>query len=787
MSAPEKARPVGFDFRPRRRIAVDDGQMRGIDRRFAGRAFAPCGDDGAEICAELRFDEQLGEGRMRHVLRLRRQHQFGVGSDFDRAGTAAAVADRDATDLGIVFGRDDHLHRRGQRAVAADEFGPIFLEAHRVVVRLKSHRLEAGRPDRSALDVAQEDVGAGVVAGGVLPPPRDGEIAPAAIARPGRGQHRGEPAVGQEIDFGLCLMRAGERASSGRLQIPLCGTGLRFGGIGTRDQHIPRHAFLQQEFRCLHHGFGVEPRPHDAVQQRVGDGDDRHALVVGHESLDHHDVDTLGQALRRVVERLVEAVASASAGGHQPDQVVGRGLRIDHRGEHRGIGCDHLTAAQSALQAEARDAETRILIGQFDVAGVVGGFRDAPRQAETFRIGDLAAHGQCGRLLQQAPLRRAHDERRHQVFEHRTRPGDQHRAMRNRRYHTAEPEPVASGNVALGNGDEAGEPGFRGKQVIATGIEHAVIDQIADRQQLARRFEQEFEIHRHGHRASRGLQRLDPLVQCQARRLVERQIRHLGGDHGATGLGPEHHVGRGSMALLECERAGHVENGLRTGNHDGEERGKVRIGHGFAHLIDQCGKICIQFGPGDRLSVATIAQTRCGLAAEVQRVGNARQDLRGGQRAIAPVGERIGKRDQMASQIAAVDRGYVAWNERVQVEKIVPVVEMPAEFGQRGHRRHRCFQTPDRIARCDPTEVAGAGDREKIEAEIGRRGAVGDDRDRILLEIVRRQHVDRLGHEGLEITPRASGGQSEETGISDRKAQIAGGFGAETDPARHQR
>ena len=46
---------------------------------------------------------------------------------------------------------------------------------------------------------------------------------------------------------------------------------------GMSDNHIPRRAFLQKQFRCLHDRFGVKARPHRATGQRIGDGDDRHA------------------------------------------------------------------------------------------------------------------------------------------------------------------------------------------------------------------------------------------------------------------------------------------------------------------------------------------------------------------------------------------------------------------------------------------------------------------------------------------------------------------------------
>ena len=92
-----------------------------------------------------------------------------------------------------------------------------------------------------------------------------------------------------------------------------------------------------------------------------------------------------GSADRRVVERFVEAVAAARAGCREALEVARSRLRIDHGRERGGIGRDDGVLAQAALQAEAGHAEVRILIGELQVARVVGGFRNAPGHAERRR------------------------------------------------------------------------------------------------------------------------------------------------------------------------------------------------------------------------------------------------------------------------------------------------------------------------------------------------------------------------------------------------------------------
>ena len=59
-------------------------------------------------------------------------------------------------------------------------------------------------------------------------------------------------------------------------------------------------------------------------------------------------------------------------------------------------------------------------------------------------------------------------------------------------------------------------------------------------------------------------------------------------------------------------------------------------------------------------------------------------------------------------------------------------------------------------------------DRQQIQAEIGRRGAVRHDRRRVFLEIVRRQHVVGRRHEGLEEPPGAPRDQPQRLGVGGR-------------------
>ena len=204
--------------------------------------------------------------------------------------------------------------RGRQGAVAADELGVVLAEHDFVVVRLDAaDRLRAGGPDLAALRVAQEDEGAPVVAGRVLAPARDGDVAPAAVAGAGGRQHHRVAAVRQQMRHRRAAGGGVERgAPSARRVTASRGGGLHLLGARMRDGDVARHALLQQQLAGLDHRLAVEARAHPAVLQRVGDGDDGHALVVRHEVAHDRDVLALGQPRAGEVERLVEAVAAAA-------------------------------------------------------------------------------------------------------------------------------------------------------------------------------------------------------------------------------------------------------------------------------------------------------------------------------------------------------------------------------------------------------------------------------------------------------------------------------------------
>ena len=160
-------------------------------------------------------------------------------------------------------------------------------------------------------------------------------------------------------------------------------TAAAFGGFGAHggDRNVARRLLLQQQLGRLDHRIAVEAIAHAAFEDDVGDRHHRHALMVGHVVEDDGVVGAFRHALRREVDGVVEAEMAERADRAQPLEIGDRLARLELRGKHCRIGRDHGVLRQPALQAQAGHAEIRVLVGHLAVAGVVGRFRDAPRDA----------------------------------------------------------------------------------------------------------------------------------------------------------------------------------------------------------------------------------------------------------------------------------------------------------------------------------------------------------------------------------------------------------------------
>src|SRR6266699_4177152 len=75
-----------------------------------------------------------------------------------------------------------------------------------------------------------------------------------------------------------------------------------------RCWHSNGNSLLQPHLGSLNSGIGMKAILHSTIVKGVVEGNQTHALVVGHESSNQNAFLTLWQALRRIVYRLVKAV-----------------------------------------------------------------------------------------------------------------------------------------------------------------------------------------------------------------------------------------------------------------------------------------------------------------------------------------------------------------------------------------------------------------------------------------------------------------------------------------------
>ena len=266
--------------------------------------------------------------------------------------------------------------------------------------------------------------------------------------------------------------------------------------------------------------------------------------------------------------------------------------------------------------------------------------------------------------------------------------------------------------VALGDGYETGQPRFGGQQVITTRIERGLPHLIANGQKQPVRVEQKIKFHRHRH-GSRGLlQRPEP---CIPGARGSGPILQMAVKTGANRFGPEQQIRAKGIVFLDGDLAG--------GFHE-RRRGFDKIGQPLRVALvqregDERGFV-VEPPQGDALRSTRFAQPSRLAPRQFERVGHATATLGVRQRQTAPRLAGVGQRDEVSGQIAAIDRGHILRVERMEILRIVPVEEMAAMAGHPMHGRERRLQPLGGVQGADPPQIARAGDRHQIKADVRR-------------------------------------------------------------------
>ena len=226
-----------------------------------------------------------------------------------------------------------------------------------------------------------------------------------------------------------------------------------------------------------------------------------------------------------------------------------------------------------------------------------------------------------------------------------------------------------------------------------------------------------------------------------ARSSEEAEVALVAGDGPADRLSPEKDV-RSVLAPLDRERPGEIDEDFGRSRKRGKAAGEsFAVKPDAARFGEEMRDGLVELTPGDGFGAAAVPQRFDLFPHEAERIDDPGEALRIFKRRLAPILAGVGERDEMSGEIAAVDRRDILRVEGAEAFRIVPIVEMAAISLELRHRRHRRLEPLDRVERARPAEIVRARRREEIEAEIGRRGAAGENRRRLFLEIVRRKHV----------------------------------------------
>ncbi len=291
--------------------------------------------------------------------------------------------------------------------------------------------------------------------------------------------------------------------------------GLWLLGAKPGGAEIPRKSLLQKEFGRSNLGLGVKPGPHHPIEKNVGQRHEGHPLVMRHERPHHNHFFVVRKTRGCVIQRIVETEPPIGPLFHQAAEIVRGFERIHHRGQSGGVRGDHQILRKPPLQAKPGNAKGGVLVRKVKVLRVEGGLGNAPGDMALFSVGDLTVNNGAAGMAYQAPRGGLHDEGRHQVFEHRSRPGQERRAPRQRRKGPRQTKPVRGRNVSLGNGDKTGEPGFGSQHVVVNGVRFFFRWFKSDKEEFFRRIKKQAEVH--------GLDGL--IAGARQRRQTAKQVR----------------------------------------------------------------------------------------------------------------------------------------------------------------------------------------------------------------------------------------------------------------------
>ncbi len=158
-----------------------------------------------------------------------------------------------------------------------------------------------------------------------------------------------------------------------------------------------------------------------------------------------------------------------------------------------------------------------------------------------------------------------------------------------------------------------------------------------------------------------------------------------------------------------------------------------------------------------------------------ERVAQAIEQPRRQYRVVGQREQARTQGQQMAGEVAAVHCRDVPRRQRLQRLRVVPVVEVPPVPLQPVHRAQGARRALDELPGGKVAEVVGRQIRQQGQPDVGRRRAMRDRGDAILLIVVGRQPVVFRADEALEEGPGATRKFAQEAHLLERQGRLAAG------------
>ena len=414
--------------------------------------------------------KNLGKCGMGPVRIMAGENHFGIAGKFDLPGAKRAIRYGDAAQFHVVLRGHGDFSDGFDSLHAALVLHFIDAEPHRGRSQLAADGLIGSRPDGDGTHVADVNKTAPGIGSYIGAPAGEVDIFETAVTAAGVCKHESVLPVALQVGarYGRIVVPGTVSGFFGTsdAQGSLNGFHSQPGGPGDRD------SFKQNGFNGAHTPVVMKAALHDAARKRVVQGDQAHALVVGHIRVNHHAAFACGFVGAGIVDGFVESHGAGKLQFlHSPQILQGRRWVHGER-EHGGVRSHYHLVLQAGLQAQSGNAKRMILINLIRIQGAVGAFGNAPGDMLLAAIFNLNRYRLMACFIQQRIGVAAGEQKGHQVFEHGAAPGKQRLPGDGCSAGTGQGKPVLHGNVPLGDRYQAGQAAFAGQQVIMAGKFH---------------------------------------------------------------------------------------------------------------------------------------------------------------------------------------------------------------------------------------------------------------------------------------------------------------------------